>query len=250
MATREPRPKGTEPTAGGPGSRSVAKTAVRSSKAGRSAGGSAGPPFTVSTWIREGWRSLRRAGRTGTAELVAGAELAAPDLGRGDVHVVAGVHRRVHAHEAAAVGQDVEHAGGDLLLGHRLVHHLGLLLAGGSLVLRLLVLGAESRPRAPRPRAPRRARSRRAPPRRAAPFWPRRMASTSSALRLLRKPSTPSSDAMAWRSASGLSSSSLRWSTGTRRPTLLAGSGAAPAGRGQVTRSTASSTSCMRRVSE
>ena len=63
----------------------------------------------------------------GAADLVAGAQLAAADLGGRDVHVV-GRLALVHAHEAAAVGEDVEHAAGGLLLAHGLGGILGLLL--------------------------------------------------------------------------------------------------------------------------
>ena len=45
--------------------RADGNTAVRSPNQGRSSGGSASAPFTVVTRISEGWRSLRRGGRTG-----------------------------------------------------------------------------------------------------------------------------------------------------------------------------------------
>ena len=154
------------------------------------------------------------------ADLVAGAQLAAADLGGRDVHVVARVLPRGRSAGRRCRWEDVEHAGDDLLLGHRLLDDLGLLLHRRRRVLDvevLLLVGSSSsylgldvlvirRARAPRPRGPRRARARRRrPPRpRRSPPWPRRMASTRSALRMPRKPSTPSSDAIAWRSASGL----------------------------------------------
>ena len=64
------------------------------------------------------------------AQLVAGAQLAAPDLGRRDVHVVARLAGRVHSNEAAAVRQHVQDAGGDLLVGDLVLDDLRLLLTG------------------------------------------------------------------------------------------------------------------------
>ncbi len=54
IATREPRPNGVSLSSSGAPSRARAKTGVRSAKNGRSAGGSAGPPFTASTRTSEG----------------------------------------------------------------------------------------------------------------------------------------------------------------------------------------------------
>jgi hypothetical protein len=69
------------------------------------------------------------------AQLVAGAQLAAADLGRRDVDVVARLAGGVEAQEAGAVREHVEHARGDLLVGD-LVLHLGLLLDHVLLALR------------------------------------------------------------------------------------------------------------------
>src|SRR3954452_18492962 len=71
--------------------------------------------------------------------LVARPQLAPPDLGGRDVHVIAGLAGRVgaHAYEAAAVGQHVEHSRGGLLLGEGLLLDLWLLLDG----IRVLGLG-------------------------------------------------------------------------------------------------------------
>jgi hypothetical protein len=65
-------------------------------------------------------------------DLVARAQLAAADLRRRDVDVVARLARRIDPNEAAAVGEHVEHAGGDLLVRDLVLHDLGLLLARGS----------------------------------------------------------------------------------------------------------------------
>jgi hypothetical protein len=56
------------------------------------------------------WRAHR------SAHLVARAQLAAADLGGRDIDVVARLPGRVDTHEAAAVGEDVEGAGRELLL--------------------------------------------------------------------------------------------------------------------------------------
>ena len=83
-------------------------------------------------------------------EHVSGAQLAAADLGRRHVNVVARVRERVRPHEPAAVRQDVEHAGAHVLLfllglrfGRGLLlpapGGLGLLLGLGFLGLGLLV---------------------------------------------------------------------------------------------------------------
>ena len=64
-ATREPRPNGSLRSDAGPSIRADGKTAVRSLNQGRSSGGSASAPLTVATRISEGWRSLRRGGRSG-----------------------------------------------------------------------------------------------------------------------------------------------------------------------------------------
>jgi len=70
----------------------------------------------------------RRPHRTG--HRVARPQLAAADLRRRDIHVVARLAGGVgvHPHEAAPVWQHVEHAGGGLLLGERLFLDLRLLL--------------------------------------------------------------------------------------------------------------------------
>ena len=199
-------------------------------------------------------RAPRRA-----AHLVAGAQLAAADLGGRDVDVAARLPARVDAHEAAAVGEHVEHARGDLLVGDLVLHDLGLLLGGrraprsapaatargplerlllGHLVW--LVLGRRPRtsplrcpPRSP-PRSSEvpsdvssasssavgrlRASSGSSPAgSSAAPPAPR-MAPIRSSLRIARYPSTPSSDAIWWRSASGLSASSFLFSTDIAAP--------------------------------
>src|SRR5215207_725338 len=73
--------------------------------------------------------AARAAGRT--AHLVAGAQLAAADLGRRDIDVLARLAAGIHAHEAAAVGQHVEHTGRDRLVGDLVLHDLRLLLRGG-----------------------------------------------------------------------------------------------------------------------
>ena len=117
-----------------------------------------------------------------------------------------------------------------------------------------LLLAARAGPRASPRRAPRpaRARPRRArrssagSARRSSPPWASRIAPIRSPLRLLRKPSRPSSDAIACRSASGLDSSSLRWRTVIGRGTLASGAAARAV---SCPRATASSTSSISRAS-
>jgi len=66
-------------------------------------------------------------------DLVAGPQLAAADLRRGDVNVAAGGRERVAAQEAAAVGKNVEHAGARLGVGLDLVvRRLGLAIGPGA----------------------------------------------------------------------------------------------------------------------
>ena len=154
ISTREPLPYGAAFSEEGAARRVEGNTGVRSPNQARCSGGSASAPFTLSTRTSEGWRSLRRGGRTGPLDLVARAQLAAADLGRRHVDVVSRLPGGVDPDEPAAVGENVEHAGegglgrgagvrlrfrfGLLGLGRLRLHRLGRLRLHGLGRLRLL----------------------------------------------------------------------------------------------------------------
>ena len=212
---------------------------------------------------REALGAPRRAHRAG--DLVAGDELAALDLGGGDVDVLVGGLALGQADEGGAVAEQLDRAldllvldsasaclllgrrGRDGLRACRLVAATAAAAGrrGSAVVAAVLVRRPRPRLRASGLRPPRRPRAAAAlgrvlvhvvaaaaaaslPPSggraRSSPACLVRMASIRSSLRRRRKPSTPSSLASRWRSASGDSASAERSSTEDMSHSLRYGS--------------------------